>query len=68
MLKHSEKTIDYIVVEDVDPKDYPNFSDAYACEIAYTDGTMASDEELEDFNTDSDNADMIHMAALEHYI
>lgn len=44
------KQVDYssLEVEGVDPRDYPNFSDAYFSYAEYSDGTPLSDAELDD--------------------
>jgi len=33
--------------EDIDPKDHPDYSDAYVSYVEYTDGTPLTDEELD---------------------
>jgi hypothetical protein len=43
-----------VEVEDVDPKDYPDFCDAYISYAEHEDGTPFTDEELIKLNEDGD--------------
>jgi len=46
------KQINYETLEldGIDPRDYPDFSDAYFCYGEYTDGSKVPDELLEDLS------------------
>lgn len=48
------KQVDYssIEVDDVDRRDYPDFSDAYISRAEFVDGTPLNDEQLEQLNND----------------
>ena len=48
-------------VDDVDPRDYPDFSDAYISYATFTDGTELSDEEIEELN--DRHGDLVHELA-----
>lgn len=50
------KKIDYstLEVDGIDTSDYPDFCDAYFCRGEYTDGTLLSDEVLEELTADGD--------------
>jgi hypothetical protein len=43
-----------IEVEDVDMKDYPDFSDAFISYAEFNDGTPLNDTELDELNSHSD--------------
>lgn len=51
-------------VEDVDPNDYPDFSDAYISYAEHEDGTPFSDEELIKLNEDGDQ---VYEAVMQHF-
>ena len=46
---NGKKVID-LEVDGVDPRDYPDFSDAYFSSASYEDGTPLTDDELERLN------------------
>ena len=46
---NGKKVVD-LEVDGVDPRDYPDFSDAYFSNGCYEDGTPLTDEELEILN------------------
>ena len=46
---NGKKVVD-LEVDGVDPRDYPDFSDAYFSDGCYEDGTPLTDEELERLN------------------
>lgn len=46
---NGKKVVD-LEVDGVDPRDYPDFSDAYFSNGCYEDGTPLTDEELERLN------------------
>lgn len=48
-----EKQIDNVEVDDIDLRDYPDFSDAYIS-YAEIDGREATEEELDELNEDDD--------------
>lgn len=47
------RKIKYYEIEDLDTKDYPDFSDAYISYAEYEDRAL-TEEELEELNNDSD--------------
>lgn len=53
-----------VEMEDVDPSDYPDFSDAYIIYANY-EGRPMTEEELEDLNNDSE---FVYDHAMAHYI
>ena len=59
-IKFKGKLVDYssIEIDDVDPRDYPDFSDAYISAAKYTNGKDLSDTELEQFQ--DDNYDIVN--------
>ena len=63
-MKHP-RTVDMstCVVEGIDPKDYPDFCDAYISYAEYTDGTPLTDDELEKLQDES--GDWINQYCLE---
>ena len=46
--------LDSLVVDGIDPKDYPDFCDAYFSEGKYLDGTELPDDLLEELSEDGD--------------
>jgi hypothetical protein len=50
-----------VIVDGVDMKDYPDFSDAFIVSACY-DGEPMSEDEIEDLNED---ADFVHEKAIE---
>jgi hypothetical protein len=57
------RTIKNIELEGVDMDDYPDFSDAFFSYAEYEDGTVLTDEELEQLG--DENPDAIHEMATE---
>lgn len=51
--KEISKEINYssIVVEGVDLKDYPDFVDAYVTYAEYTDGTVLTEQQMEELDS-----------------
>jgi hypothetical protein len=66
-IKFKGKLVDYgsIEIDDVDPNDYPDFSDAYISAAKYTNGKDLTDTELEQFQ--DDNYDLVNDLAHEYY-
>lgn len=54
-----------IVLNNIDPRDRPDFCDAYIAEAKYTDGTELGDFELGVFN--DDNRDLVNELAHESF-
>jgi hypothetical protein len=48
-------------IDGVDPRDYPDFSDAYISHASFTDGTDLSDEEMDQLN--DEHGDLVHELA-----
>ena len=59
---NGRKVID-IEVDGVDPRDYPDFSDAYFSYACYEDGTPLTDEELDKLA--DQNGDILHKKAFD---
>ena len=59
--------LDYrsIEVDGVDPRDYPDFCDAYISYAEYTDGTALTEDEIDTLN--EDHSDIIYEAVVEHF-
>jgi len=58
--------VDDIVVDGIDTRDYPDFSDAYICDaLVFENGDwrVATAEELDDLNND---ADLVYEAVLDY--
>lgn len=54
-------------IDGVDPRDYPDFCDAYFCSAEYADtGEELTEDELEELTTD--NADVVNEMAYEDCI
>lgn len=55
-----EIKISSIEIEDLDPRDYPDFSDAYISYAESVDGVALTEEQLEVLNQDSE---LVHSVA-----
>jgi hypothetical protein len=60
-----EVNVNSIEMDGIDPRDRPDFSDAYFSYAEFTDGTPLSDEELEQFQ--NENGDLVNEKAHEHF-
>ena len=58
MVNGKEVDMTSLEIDGVDPRDYPDFSDAYFSAGYFTDGTEMSDEELDQFQ--NDNGDILY--------
>lgn len=61
MMNINELEMSSIVVEDVDPTDRPDFSDAFIASANWESGTELNDEELEALN--NENPDLVNEKA-----
>ena len=61
MLNGKEVDMRSLEIENVDPRDYPDFSDAYIGRASFTDGTDLSDQEMDQLN--DEHGDLVHELA-----
>ena len=61
MLNGKEVDMRSLEIENVDSRDYPDFSDAYIGRASFTDGTDLSDQELDQLN--DEHGDLVHELA-----
>ena len=61
MINGKEIDMRSLEIDGVDPRDYPDFSDAYISHASFTDGTDLSDEELDQLN--DQHGDLVHELA-----
>lgn len=66
MLNGKEVDRGSLEVDDVDPRDYPDFSDAYISHAEYVDGTPLSDQEIEQL--EQENYGLAHELAHGHML
>jgi len=55
-----------IKIGDVDPRDYPDFSDSFVEAASYVDGTPLSEDECQRFG--EENGELVNDIAHEHYL
>jgi len=61
MINGKEIDMRSLEIDGVDPRDYPDFSDAYISHASFTDGTDLSDEEMDQLN--NEHGDLVHELA-----
>jgi hypothetical protein len=61
MLNGKEVDMRSLEIENVDSRDYPDFSDAYISRASFTDGTDLSDQEMDQLN--DEHGDLVHELA-----
>ena len=61
MLNGKEVDMRSLEIENVDSRDYPDFSDAYIGRASFTDGTDLSDQEMDQLN--DEHGDLVHELA-----
>ena len=61
MVNGKEIDMRSLEIDGVDPRDYPDFSDAYISYALFTDGTELNDQELEQLN--DEHGDLVHELA-----
>ena len=61
MLNGKEVDMRSLEIENVDARDYPDFSDAYIGRASFTDGTDLSDQEMDQLN--DEHGDLVHELA-----
>jgi hypothetical protein len=61
MINGKEIDMRSLEIDGVDPRDYPDFSDAYISHASFTDGTDLSDEEMDQLN--DQHGDLVHELA-----
>lgn len=63
-IKLNGREVDDIVIDGIDPKDYPDFCDAYISSACYVDtGEELTDEELDELNEDRD---LVYELTIDH--
>jgi hypothetical protein len=58
MINGKEIDMRSLEIDGVDPRDYPDFSDAYISHASFTDGTDLSDEEMDQLN--NEHGDLVY--------
>ena len=61
MINGKEIDMRSLEIDGVDPRDYPDFSDAYISHASFTDGSDLSDEEMDQLN--DEHGDLVHELA-----